>query len=99
MDQKIFGSSGRSPATNYAERPPLNWGAPSVAERGPVVATLRNISHRNAIGMHAGGYSVYRALAIAAKSLPADHVADLTDTAPTERIGPHPQWSGTEKIV
>jgi GTP cyclohydrolase II len=99
MDQRLFGVNGHSPAAGDGERPPLNWGAPSAAERGPVVATLHNLKHRNAIGMHAGGYSVYRALAIAAKSLAPDHIPDLTDTAPADRIGPYPQWAGTEKIV
>src|SRR5215467_14097252 len=69
------------------EAPRLNWGAASAAERGPIVATLRNAAHRNAIGTHAGGYSVYRALAIAAGSLSSD------------QLGPHPQWFGDKKIV
>ena len=51
------------------------------------------------IGTHAGGYAVYRALAIAARALPSDHRPDLTDTAPADRIGPHPQWAGDDKIV
>jgi GTP cyclohydrolase II len=63
------------------------------------VATLSNPQHRNAIGTHAGGYSVYRALAIAARALKPDHVADLTDTLPADRIGPHPQWTDAGKIV
>ena len=72
-------------ATRQSDAPPrLTWGAPSAAARGPIVATLRNPGHRNAVGSHAGGYSVYRALAIAARTLAHDHVADLTDTAPVE---------------
>jgi GTP cyclohydrolase II len=80
-------------------RSPLKWGAATAAGRGPVIATLRNPEHRNAIGTHAGGYSVYRALAIAAGALASDHLSDLTDTAPADRIGPHPQWSDPSKIV
>ena len=81
-------------------RPPaLHWGAGTAAARGPVIATHRNRGHRNAIGTHAGGYSVYRALAIAARALPRDHRPDLTDTAPADRIGPHPQWADVTKIV
>jgi GTP cyclohydrolase II len=80
-------------------RPHLVWGAADAAERGPVIATLRNPDHRNAVGTHAGGYSVYRALAITARTLAPDHVADLTDTAPVVRIGPHPQWCDAKKIV
>jgi len=81
------------------ERPRINWGAATAAERGPVIATLRNADHRNAVGSHAGGYSVYRALAVTARALAPDHVADLTDTAPVDSIGPHPQWADPGKIV
>ncbi|MGD1930131.1 MAG: GTP cyclohydrolase II [Leptolyngbyaceae cyanobacterium] len=78
---------------------PVQWGHADPAERGPVVATLGDLSHRNAIGTHSGGYAVYRALAIASGSLEAGHRADLTDTAPTVAIGPHPSWSDPTKIV
>jgi GTP cyclohydrolase II len=64
-----------------------------------VIATLGNLSHRNAIGTHSGGYAVYRALAIASGSLERDHRADLTNTAPTVSIGPHPSWGDPDKIV
>jgi GTP cyclohydrolase II len=87
------------PVSARPQAPALRWGAATAAERGPVIATLRNTAHRNAIGTHAGGYSVYRALAIAAGALPRDHLADLTDTAPADRIGPHPQWTNPNKIV
>jgi GTP cyclohydrolase II len=76
----------------------LRWGAPTAAERGPVIAS-RDSAQRNAIGNYAGGYSVYRALAIAARTLPSNHRQDLTDTAPADLIGPHPQWSDPRKIV
>ena len=75
----------------------LHWGAASPLERGPVVGTLT--PQRNAIGAHSGSYSVYRALAIAAGTLDPVHVPDLTDTAPTETIGPNVQWASPEKIV
>src|SRR5262245_47374779 len=93
------GTANGAPQGNITGRPDLVWGAPTAAERGPVIATLRNPKHRNAVGSHAGGYSVYRALAIAAKTLASDHMADLTDTAPAEHIGPHPQWGDPKKIV
>ncbi len=51
------------------------------------------------IGTHAGAYAIYRALAVAAGALQRDHRTDLTDTAPAEAIGPHPQWGDPEKIV
>ncbi len=78
---------------------PLNWGAPTAAERGPIVGTTTQRSHRNVIGTHSGSYSVYRALAVAAGALSRQHKADLTNTAPTDVIGPYPQWSDPAKIV
>ena len=59
-----------TPVGSGVQEPTLKWGAPTAAERGPVIATLRKSGHRNTIGTHAGGYSVYRALAIAAGALP-----------------------------
>ena len=78
---------------------PIQWGHPDPAERGPIIATLGNRAHRNAIGTHSGGYAVYRALAIASGNLDHDHRADLTNTAPTVTIGPHPSWAAPKKIV
>jgi GTP cyclohydrolase II len=78
---------------------PVRWGAPTPEERGPVVATFTDQSRRNAIGAHSGSYAVYRALAVAAKRLKADHVADLTNTAPAEPLGPFPAWGDPTRIV
>lgn len=75
------------------------WGAPSAAERGPVIGTVSDRSHRNVIGTHSGSYGIYRALAVAAGSLQAGHKADLTNTAPTDPFGPHPQWEDPDRIV
>ena len=77
----------------------INWGAADPMERGPVIATLTKSAHRNVIGTHSGGYAVYRALAVASGALQSDHIADLTNTSPTERIGPYPSWSDPDKIV
>ncbi len=81
-----------------AKPPPVHWGAPTAAERGPVLASLKN-GRRNVIGAHAGAYVIYRALAIAAGKLDPIHVPDLTNTAPAATIGPHPQWGDPKKIV
>ncbi|MDQ3035663.1 MAG: GTP cyclohydrolase II [Myxococcota bacterium] len=78
---------------------PISWGAPEPKMRGPVIATLSKPEQRNAIGTHSGSYAVYRALAIAAGSLQAEHRSDLTNTSPTNRFGPHPSWGDPEKIV
>ena len=77
----------------------VNWGAPSAAERGPVIASLTDMTSRNAIGTHGGAYAVYRALAVASGALQRDHRPDLTDTSPAEAVGPHPQWADPDKIV
>lgn len=77
----------------------LHWGAATPTERGPVVGTTTTRSHRNVIGTHSGSYSVYRALAVAAGALNPQHKADLTNTSPTDAIGPYPQWLEPGKIV
>ena len=95
------------PAQIRHKTTPIQWGAQNPMERGPVVATLTNIDHRNAIGTHSGSYTVYRALATAAGFLPAEHRPDLTNTAPAEPIGPHASWwamgkseaAGSHKLV
>ncbi|MHA3021877.1 GTP cyclohydrolase II [Mycobacterium sp. BMJ-28] len=78
---------------------PIRWGAPTATERGPVVGTTSTRAHRNVIGTHSGSYSVYRALAVAAGALSRAHRADLTNTSPTDVIGPCPQWGDPDKIV
>jgi GTP cyclohydrolase II len=77
---------------------PISWGAHDPKERGPIIATLTDPARRNAIGTHSGAYAVYRALAVAAGALDPVHRPDLTNTAPTDVVGPHPQWFG-HKIV
>jgi hypothetical protein len=64
----------------YKETLPVNWGAKSARERGPVVASLTNAKARNAIGAHSGSYTVYRALSIASGKFPALHKPDLNNT-------------------
>jgi GTP cyclohydrolase II len=64
-----------------------------------VIGSTSNAEHRNVIGAHAGSYAIYRALAVASGALDPTWRPDLTDTAPTDRIGPHPQWFEPERIV
>ncbi|MBR8836186.1 MAG: GTP cyclohydrolase II [Stigonema ocellatum SAG 48.90 = DSM 106950] len=78
---------------------PIKWGSGDPMQRGPVIATLTKQTHRNVIGTHSGSYAIYRALAIASGSLQSDHRADLTNTSPVERIGPHNSWADPDKIV
>ncbi|WP_409431451.1 GTP cyclohydrolase II [Mycobacterium sp. SMC-16] len=77
----------------------IHWGAATAAERGPLIGTTTTRAHRNVIGTHSGSYSVYRALAVAAGALSPEHRADLTNTAPTDVIGPYPQWADPGAIV
>jgi GTP cyclohydrolase II len=63
------------------------------------LGTTTSRAHRNVIGTHSGSYGVYRALAVAAGALKRDHKADLTDTSPTDEIGPYPQWTEPGRIV
>jgi len=87
------------PPASDAELLTIHWGASDPLTRGPLVGTTTNRLQRNVIGSHSGSYGVYRALAVAAKTLVKGHRADLTNTMPTDVIGPYAQWFGTEKIV
>lgn len=82
------------------EAPPaIRWGAETAKMRGPIVAGLDAGPARNAIGVHAGGYSLYSALAVATGVLDRRHRPDLTDTQPSAGIGPFPAWSDPPRIV
>jgi GTP cyclohydrolase II len=79
--------------------PRIAWGAADAMARGPIVGTTTSRSHRNVVGTHSGSYGVYRALAVATRSLVRGHRPDLSNTAPTVAIGPYPQWSDASRIV
>jgi GTP cyclohydrolase II len=91
--------TSHQPIDGVAGAPPIRWGAADAPARGPIVGTTSQRSQRNVIGTHSGSYGVYRALAVAAKSLTRGHRPDLTNTAPTDPIGPYPQWSDPDRIV
>ena len=87
------------PGGGTASRFPIQWGAPTARERGPVIASARAGSDRNAIGAHGGAYSLYRALAVSSGAMNAGSRPDLTDTHPTHAFGPFDQWRDAAKIV
>lgn len=87
------------PSQIFVKSLPIKWGAKTPHERGPVVASLTDLTSRNAIGAHGGAYSIYRALATSAGRLQNEFKPDLTNTAPAEPIGPFPSWTDPEKIV
>ncbi len=83
----------------YKDALPINWGAKDPKERGPVVASISNPLHRNAIGSHSGSYTVYRALSIASGQFPKMHIPDLKNTESTTTIGPQDSWTDPDKFV
>ena len=87
------------PVEGSAGTLPIRWGDPDPHLRGPVIGSTSNRSRRNVIGTHSGSYGVYRALAVAAGSLTRDHRPDLTNTMPTDPVGPYPSWGDPERIV
>ncbi len=96
------GPAGHIRLTSHSggiDAPAITWGAATAAERGPVIGTTATRGHRNVVGTHSGSYSVYRALAVASGALSRDHRADLTNTAPSDPVGPYPQWSDPDAIV
>jgi GTP cyclohydrolase II len=78
---------------------PIVWGAADPMVRGPLIGTVTSKAQRNVVGTHAGSYSVYRAVAVAAGALDPLKKPDLTNTSPTHAIGPFPQWFDASKIV
>ncbi|WP_132323284.1 GTP cyclohydrolase II [Pseudobacteriovorax antillogorgiicola] len=74
----------------YRETTPIHWGAKTAKERGPIIAT--HSEHRNAIGTHAGSYTVYRALSVASGQFPRNHRPDLANTTATVELGPYDSW-------
>src|SRR4029077_3788472 len=78
---------------------PIQWGAASARERGPIIGTVSRPQDRNVIGSHGGYYAVYRALAVSSGALEPIRRPDLTNTHPAATVGPFPQWSEPERIV
>ena len=76
---------------------PITWGASTARARGPVVTAPD--PRRNAIGVMAGTYAVYRGLALARGELDPKHRPNLAGTEPSAQIGPFAQWSDPEAIV
>lgn len=79
--------------------PKIHWGAKTLRERGPLIASMADHAASNVIGAYSGAYSIYRALSAAVGALDPLHVPDLTNTAPAEKLGPYPQWFEPNKIV
>jgi GTP cyclohydrolase II len=87
------------PDPGAKQRFPIQWGAATARERGPVIGTVSRPADRNVIGSHGGSYAVYRALAVSAGALDPIRRPDLTNTHPAAKIGPFPQWTDPRGIV
>src|SRR5712671_180815 len=87
------------PAPGAKRRFPINWGADTARERGPIIGTVSRPQERNVIGSHGGSYAVYRALAVSSGALDPIRRPDLTNTHPAATIGPFPQWTDPQRIV
>jgi GTP cyclohydrolase II len=86
------------PAAGGRQVSPIRWGEKDPLVRGAVIGTTSN-KERNVVGTHSGSYGIYRALAVAAGALDPLHKADLTNTMPTDIIGPYPSWFDAKKMV
>lgn len=78
---------------------PVQWGAATARERGPIIGTVSQPQDRNVIGSHGGSYAVYRALAVSSGALDPIRRPDLTNTYPAATIGPFEQWTEPQRIV
>jgi GTP cyclohydrolase II len=87
------------PNPGAKQRFPIEWGAPTARERGPIIGTVSRPQDRNVIGSHGGSYAVYRALAVSSGALDPIRRPDLTNTHPAASIGPFAQWSEPRSIV
>jgi hypothetical protein len=60
--------------------PKIKWGAATLKERGPLIASMADHAASNVVGAYAGAYSIYRAVAVAIGALDPLHVPVLTNT-------------------
>lgn len=100
MNQNTVQNPGtKNPVAQEANPLPILWGASDPAERGPIIATLSDPQRRNVLGVHGGQFSLNRSMAVAAGMYDPTKKPDLTNTHPTDLIGPFPQWFEPGKIV
>lgn len=97
---------GRVNLTTYPDQHgispvPVTWGSPDPSTRGPIICSRLpgSIKSRNALGAHAGSYSIYRALSIAMGALDPTHTPDYSQTEPPVNIPFQPSWADPSKIV
>jgi GTP cyclohydrolase II len=77
----------------------IRWGAADPLKRGAIVGTVTQPKHRNVIGTHGGGYSIYQGLAVATGQLNPQHQPDLRATEPVVAIPPNAAWRNRDRIV
>lgn len=81
----------------------LNWESqsPDYKKRGPAVCNFYKNGEckHNAIGAHSGCYSVYHALAVAAKQLNPNFIPDFTNSEPQFKVPYNESWTDGSSIV
>jgi GTP cyclohydrolase II len=77
----------------------IRWGAADPLKRGAIVGTVTQPKHRNVIGTHGGGYSIYQGLAVATGQLNPQHQPDLRATEPVVAIPSNAAWRNRDRIV
>ncbi len=87
------------PLRGIAKPNTIRWGAADPLKRGAIVGTVTNPKHRNVIGTHAGGYSIYQGLAVASGQLDPKHQPNLQHTDPVTAIPPNAAWRSRDRII
>ena len=67
--------------------PKIKWGAKTLKERGPLIASMADHTASNVIGAYSGAYAIYRALSVAT---PDEQRSDALSVAFRQRGG---TWS------
>ena len=73
---------------------PIHWASLSPLERGPILTSREpsQIKRRNAIGATSGSYSIYHALGVAMRAIPAYYRPNYNNTEPPFDIPVCDQW-------
>lgn len=77
---------------------PIQWGAIDPHIRGPIIADESAVDLRNIIGSHTGHLCTYRGLAFAKGFYDPKKTYDLSNTEPSDVIGPFPTWYGSSIV-
>lgn len=77
---------------------PIQWGEIDPNIRGPIVADESAVGLRNIIGSHVGYLCTYRGLAFAKGLYDPNKTCNLSNTEPSDVIGPFSTWCGNSIV-